>query len=79
MRRVGLAALLLTGCASADPSMWLMYSKAAYMYGRIEAKAETHCVAPVSPDRADVCREAAATQQAVRTMAPLIQTELAKK
>lgn len=80
MRRLAgvLVGLLLAGCAAADPNAWRLYAKASYLYGRIEAKAETHCAPPVPPDRADVCREAAAAQQAVRTMAPTIEAELSK-
>jgi hypothetical protein len=78
MRYVLAAALLLTGCASADPAAWRLYAKAAYFYGRIEAKAEVVCAPPRNPVLADFCREAAATQQQVQTLAPTIEAELAK-
>jgi hypothetical protein len=77
--RYAVLGLLLVGCTTADPNLWLLYGKASYLYGRIEAKAETHCQVPIAPDRVDLCREAASTQQAVKTMAPLIQAELSKK
>jgi hypothetical protein len=70
--------LSLIGCSSARPEVWVMFGKASYLYGRIEAVAETHCAAPVPVDRQVVCAEAARTQKAVHEIAPAIRAELSK-
>ena len=76
--KVAALALLLTGCAAADPGAWQLYAKASYFYGRMEAKTELVCAPPRNPNLADFCREAAQTQQRVREIAPTIESELAK-
>ncbi len=68
----------LAGCTTAAPNVWLIYTKAAYTYGRIEAKAETHCAAPIPPDRAEVCREAARVQAQIQALTPVINAELSR-
>lgn len=77
--KLALVALLLTGCASADPGAWTVYARASYFYGRIEAKTELVCTPPRNPALADFCREAAQTQKQVQTLAPTIEAELAKE
>jgi len=80
MRRAALGlTLLLAGCASADPNLWLLYAKAAHTYGRIEAKAEQLCRTPIRADRLDFCEEAGRVQETVQTLTPIIQQELLKK
>lgn len=72
-------AVVVTGCASADPGAWQLYSRASYFYGRIEAKTELVCSPPRNPALADFCKEAAQTQKQVQTIAPTIEAELAKE
>lgn len=79
MRRWALVGtLFLVGCPSADPNAWRLYAKAAYTYGRIEAKAESHCAPPLKADRVEVCKEAGRVQGEIKTLAPTIEAELAK-
>ena len=73
-----MAALLLTGCASADPAAWQLYSKAAYTYGRMEARVEVICTPPRNPALHDFCKEAEAVQAKIRQVAPTIEAELAR-
>jgi hypothetical protein len=79
---VGLACLLaslgLWGCASKPPEAWLLYSRANYLYGRVEALAEVACKEPTERIKA-VCAEAGRTQQEIKTLNPVIQAELSKK
>jgi hypothetical protein len=71
--------LSLIGCSSARPEVWVMYGKAAYLYGRVEAVAEHHCgVSPLPVDRQAVCAEAVRTQKAVLEIAPVVRAELSK-
>jgi hypothetical protein len=70
--------LSLIGCSSARPEVWVMYGRASYLYGRIEAVAEQHCAAPVPLDRHAVCSEAERTQKAVKEIAPAVRAELSK-
>lgn len=79
MRRLLLVALLLTGCSSAPPQAWMIYSRAAYLYGRMEAKVETACSPPAPPDLTDLCTSAAGVQKEVKTLNPVIQAELSKE
>lgn len=79
MRRWGLvAALALSGCMTADPALWIGYSRVTYAYGRIESRAELHCAAPIPADRADVCAEAKRVQTAVKAVVPIVEAELSK-
>jgi hypothetical protein len=82
MRRaaLGALALLLVGCTSADPNAWLLYSRANYLYGRMEAKTELLCTpAPAKVSLLDYCQEASRTREAIRAINPTIQAELVKK
>ena len=58
--------------------MWLLYAKAAHLYGRVEAKTELLCSTP-RRELADFCQEAAKTRDAIAAMNPVIQAELVKK
>lgn len=73
-----LAALVLVGCASKPPAAWLMYSRANYLYGRVEALAEQACKQP-APKFQAVCTEAASVQKEVKALNPVIQAELSKE
>lgn len=76
----GLTTLLLAaGCTTADPNAWLLYSRANYVYGRMEAKTELLCAPPVRASIVDYCREAAETQKIIKAVNPTIQAELVKK
>ena len=75
---LAIVGLALIGCSSARPEVWVMYGRASYLYGRIEAVAEQHCTAPVPLDRQAVCAEAVRTQKAVHEIAPAIRAELSK-
>lgn len=81
MRRIiGLGLLLfLTGCTTADPNAWLLYSRANYLYGRMEAKTELLCAAPVRASLVDYCQEAAKVRDTIQGINPTIQAELAKE
>jgi hypothetical protein len=71
-------ALILTGCMSADPALWIGYSRVTYAYGRIESRAELHCAPPVPADRGDVCAEAKRAQANIRAVVPIVEAELSK-
>jgi hypothetical protein len=75
---VGLCLTILVGCASTDPNAWVMYARANYHYGRIEAKAEMLCSRPRPPQAAEFCQEAEKVQQIVSVADPKIQAELTK-
>lgn len=80
MRHLTLALLggvLLAGCASNAP-MWMLYGRAQYLYGRIEALGEVHCKVPIPVDRQAVCAEAARLQVQMREVKPVIDAELSK-
>ena len=56
----------------------MLYSRANYLYGRVEALAEVACAQP-TPKIQAVCTEAANVQKEVKSINPIIQAELAKK
>lgn len=75
---VVLGVATLTGCASQNEAL-VMYAKASYLYGRVEAKAETACAEEVkSKALVDACAEGASVQTQVKAVAPKIEAELAK-
>lgn len=81
MRRAAVvlfALVCLAGCASAPPQAWMLYSRAAYLYGRMEAKVETACTPPTARLK-DLCDSAATVRQEVTTLNPVIQAELQKE
>lgn len=79
MRRAALAlGILLTGCTTADPNAWLLYSRANYLYGRMEAKTELLCTPPMRASLTDYCAEAAKTRDIIKAVNPTIQAELVK-
>lgn len=71
-------ALFAAGCASAPPQAWMLYSRASYLYGRMEAKVESTCT-PVTEKTRDLCTSAAKVRDEVRTLNPVIQAELIKE
>lgn len=74
-----LVALALVGCAAKPPSLFFMYADASYYYGRIQAKTEIVCTAPIPSRLIAFCQEAAETQKVIQTLNPLIREELARQ
>jgi hypothetical protein len=71
--------LLLAGCTTADPNAWLLYAKANYVYGRMEAKTELLCTGPRAAHLVDFCAEAGKARDTIKALTPAIQAELAKQ
>jgi len=73
-----LTLLLTAGCASAAPDKWLLYARANYLQGRLEAKGEALCAQSGTLAQADFCAEAKATRDTLRAAKPGIEAELSQ-
>ena len=67
----------MSGCSSAPPAEWMLYSRAAYLYGRAQAFTQIACEKPEAA-KTVACVEGQKIQDEVHTLNPLIQDELSK-
>ena len=76
---IGVTAVGLVGCSSAPSPAWMLYARAHYLYGRLEAVTESAC-ATANPSDAllRACLAAGKARDEITTMVPVIERELAQ-
>lgn len=73
-----LTLLVLAGCTSARPPVWLLYADAKQAYGRMQVQFEILCDV-ITPENQRICTEASVVDQNIQLLEPGIRAELSKE